>query len=216
MTIMRSMYVLKHLVDASLGRVCVVMTTKALLRVASNSKVVHTDATYKLTWQGFPAIVAGVSDANRQVTQVAFAVPSGETKDDYEIVLRSMKEGIRAVSGEDFEPRVLVADAAEAITLATEAVFPGVLRRFCWFHVSKNVESFLRKDTAMKKARLKDIGVLQMSENADQFRQASAAMIAKWEREWPESCLFVYWGFRARRQLRSFCAHNVILIKQDC
>ena len=27
--------------------------------------------------------------------------------------------------------------------------------------------------------------------------------------------LFVYWGFRARRQLRSFCAHNVILIKQD-
>ena len=28
--------------------------------------------------------------------------------------------------------------------------------------------------------------------------------------------LFVYWGFRARRQRRSFCAHNVILVKLEC
>ena len=25
-------------------------------------------------------------------------------------------------------------------------------------------------------------------------------------------CLFVYWGFRARQLLRSFCAHNVIML----
>ena len=159
---MHEVYVLKHLVDASLGRVCVVLSTKALQTVAKQSKVVHTDATYKLTWQGFPAIVAGVSDADRQVTQVAFAVSSGETKDDYEVVLRAMKEGIQAVSGETFEPRVVVADAAEAITLAAEAVFTGVLRRACWFHVRKGVETVLRKDSAMRKACLADIRVLQL------------------------------------------------------
>ena len=49
-------YVLKHLVDDSLGLVCVcvcvcvMLGTKALQRVAKNSKVIHTDATYKLTW----------------------------------------------------------------------------------------------------------------------------------------------------------------------
>ena len=30
------------------------------------------------------------------------------------------------------------------------------------------------------------------------------------------AALFVYWGFRARRQRRSFCAHNVILVKLEC
>ena len=178
---------LKHLVNASLGRVCVVLSTKALQKVAKQSKVVHTDATYKLTWQGFPAIVAGVSDTDRQVTQVAFAVSSGETKDDYEVVLRAMKEGIQAVSGEAFEPRVVVADAAEAITLAAEAVFPGVIRRVCWFHVRKSVETVLRKDSAMKKACLADISMLQLAENEEHFKKAAAAMLAKWERQWPES-----------------------------
>ena len=180
-------YVLKHLVDASLGRVCVVLSTKALQCVGQKSKVVNTDATYKLMFQGFPAIVAGVSDADRQITPVVFAIVSGETKDDYEVVLRAMKEGIQTVCGEAFEPRVVVADAAEAISLAVEAVFPGASRRVCWFHVRKNVESYLRKDTAMKKECLKDISALQLAENTEQFQQASAAMLVKWEREWPDS-----------------------------
>ncbi|XP_043197811.1 uncharacterized protein LOC122368178 isoform X2 [Amphibalanus amphitrite] len=180
-------YVVKHLVDAALGRVCVVMSTKALQRVATGAKVVHTDATYKLTWQGFPAIVASVSDADRHVTPVAFAVSSGETKDDYEMVLRAMKQAIEAVSGEPFEPRVIVADAAEAITLAVEAVFPRALRRVCWFHVRKNVESYLRRQSAMKKACLEDISVLQLAQSEEEFSRASVAMLAKWERQWPES-----------------------------
>ena len=64
---------------------------------------------------------------------------------------------------------------------------PGALRRVCWFHVRKNVESFLRKDSVMRKACLKDIAVLQLAESEEQFRQASVAMLAKWERDWPES-----------------------------
>lgn len=37
-------------------------STKRLLRIATQSKVIHVDGTYKLTIQGFPVLVVGVSD----------------------------------------------------------------------------------------------------------------------------------------------------------
>lgn len=178
-------YVLKHVIDVSLGRVCVVMSTKALQGVAKNAQIVHTDATYKLMWQGFPAILASVSDEKRQVFPVAFAVSSGETADDYEMVLRAMKEGVETTSGEPFQPRVVVADAAEAITLAAERVFPQALRRVCWFHVRKSAEKYLRKENEIRSSCLADLRVLQLATSAEQFAQVSAAMLQKWELKWP-------------------------------
>lgn len=138
-------------------------------------------------WQGFPAILASVSDANRQVFPVAFAITSGETAFDYELVLRAMKDGVEHTSGEVFDPRVLVGDAAESITLAAKRVFPQALRRVCWFHVRKSIEKHIRGNTAMRAALLKDIAVLQQALNPDQFARASSAMLDKWQREWPES-----------------------------
>ena len=89
----------------------------------------HTDANYKLVWQGFPAILASVSDANRQSFPVAFAVSSGEAAADYELVLQVMKDGVESITGSPFEPRVLVGDAAEEISSAVERAFPEAKRR---------------------------------------------------------------------------------------
>ena len=180
-------YVLHHLVDASLGRLCVVLSTKALQRLAQNSMVVQTDATYKLIWQGYPAILASVSDASRQTFPVAFAVSSGETAVDYELVLRTMKEGVERISGSSFAPRVVVGDSADAISTAVERVFPDALRRVCWFHVRKNIEKHLRKESSMRTTCLRDISVLQLAQSREQFEQAGSAMLEKWKGLFPTS-----------------------------
>ena len=59
-------YVVMHKVDQQLGLIRVVMSTKALQRVGARSEVLHVDATCKVTWNGFPALVAGVTDGARQ------------------------------------------------------------------------------------------------------------------------------------------------------
>jgi hypothetical protein len=38
------------------------ITTKRLLQIASRSKKIHADATYKLVWQGFPVLIVGTTD----------------------------------------------------------------------------------------------------------------------------------------------------------
>jgi len=42
----------------------VVMSTKRLLEMAKKSRMIQTDSTYKMTWQGYPVILIGTTDKN--------------------------------------------------------------------------------------------------------------------------------------------------------
>jgi hypothetical protein len=42
------------------------VSSKTLLALARNVKHIHADATYKLVWQGFPVLVFGSTNRNRQ------------------------------------------------------------------------------------------------------------------------------------------------------
>ena len=171
----------------------VVMTTKHLLKAAGKAKVLQIDATYKVNWNGYPVIVAGVADANKSFFPCMICVVSTETKEDYAFVMQSMKDGARLYHDLDFNPEVVVADMAKSISAAVSEVFPDAVRRTCWFHLKKAVEQRARKETGgMCEVVLKDISDLQLSPSPDQFYHAATLMMEKWEAGWPGSPFTAY------------------------
>ncbi|KAF0295052.1 hypothetical protein FJT64_007364 [Amphibalanus amphitrite] len=180
-------YVVHHDVSPTSG-VHVIMSTKRLLANAAQSEVVHLDATYKLTWNGFPVIIAGVSDQARQFFPVVFGVMQAETSEEYGLLLNKMKTAVEEVSGKTFEPRIVVADCADAITTAISQVFPEAKRGHCWFHVKKAAETHLRRESKDMQAICKaDIANLQLCYCQDQFDMAAQLALNKWRQLWPDS-----------------------------
>ena len=59
------------------------MSSKRLLQNIENYGVHHLDCTYKITVQGYPLLIYGVSDLLGQIHLIAFMITSNETKEDF-------------------------------------------------------------------------------------------------------------------------------------
>ena len=133
------------------------------------ARMIQTDATYKLTWQGYPFLVAGTSDADYVFHPLAVAVTKGETEDDFAFLFRALH-----ARNLEWKPEILLADASEAITNGFKAVFgePDV-RAMCFFHVVQNVDKYLRrfskKNRSAAQELREDINVLQTSKSQQMF-----------------------------------------------
>ncbi|XP_043210565.1 uncharacterized protein LOC122375318 [Amphibalanus amphitrite] len=179
-------YVIDWASSADRGHFRVQFTTRKLLRLAAKSDVVHVDATYKLNWNGCPVLITGVTDRQGKFFPSLYSVTSTETTEDYAALLLCLKESVERETNEVFRPRVVVADCCEAISNAVEAVFPQAIRRSCWFHVKKAVDSRLRgAPEAIRKIFLQDLANLQVCLTAAEFRWFGARMLEKWRRQWP-------------------------------
>ena len=161
----------------------VVMTTKHLLRSLSGSKVIQVDATYKVNWNGYPVIVAVIADTNKAFYPCVISVVASEAAEDYAFVMRALKKGALTHSGMELAPEVVVADMARAITAAVAEVFPGAVRRVCWFHLKRAVEERARKETRdIREVVLNDLTNLQLSPSLELFHHAAVLMMEKWSR----------------------------------
>lgn len=158
----------------------IVVSTRRLLSIAKKSdKLVQTDATYKLVWQGYPFLLVGTSDANYVFHPFAVAITKGEAQEDFEFLFRALSIAIQ-----EWKPTVLLADGSEAITNAFTSVFGAPeVRLMCFFHVIKNVDKYLRLIEASLRVQLKeDIYTLQSSQNPEIFVKASGLFLKKWKK----------------------------------
>lgn len=127
------------------------VSTKLLLRQATDSKILHTDATYKLVWQGFPVLLIGTTDADRKFHPFGLSVCTNERADDFEFVFRALNDGVLEIAQKEIVPEVLMSDAAHSIHNGFKKVFEHLTDddiAMCWAHVrravSKNLPKFLR------------------------------------------------------------------------
>lgn len=159
-----------------------VMTSKLLLQNATKSNIIHVDATYKLLWNGFPVLVLGTTDKNRQFHLISIGVSTNETEADFAFMLTSLKTGIEHHLGEKYEPTVLVLDAAGAIHNAFDSVFPDSnnIKVMCFYHVKAN----MKKQTLSTKANWDiikdDVNQLQLAPSKAAFEKACECFIKKW------------------------------------
>lgn len=99
------------------------LSTNRLLRNASKSKILHADATHKVTTEKVPIIVAGVTDNNSKFHFAGLTIANHETAKDYQVTFEGLKRGVEVVAKERFEPNVLVCDGDTAIHNAFTAAF---------------------------------------------------------------------------------------------
>ena len=112
-------------------------TTRRLIKQAELSKNhICTDATYKLIWQGYPVLIVGTTDKDKKFHPYGLAVCINEETDDFAFIFESLKVAINKISGFDYKPTTLVADASGAITAGFIKVFGSVEKRVnCWAHM---------------------------------------------------------------------------------
>ncbi|OXA54574.1 hypothetical protein Fcan01_11709 [Folsomia candida] len=158
----------------------VFLSTKRLLDIALQTQVIHCDATYKLSWEGFPVLVIGVSDKDRHFHPLGISVTASETTRDFEFLFRSMVTSV----GHNYSPKILIADAAEAITNAFKTVFgDDFIRVFCWFHLCKNIDSHksLVKDKNLWAGIKKNMSQLQLAKSVEEFNVAQTLFCQKYK-----------------------------------
>jgi len=69
------------------------ISSKCLLRLASNSTHICADGTYKLNWHGFPLIVLGTTDLDRHFHSFGVSVCTNERKLDYKFAFDCINIG---------------------------------------------------------------------------------------------------------------------------
>ncbi|DBA00783.1 TPA: LOW QUALITY PROTEIN: hypothetical protein N0F65_004688, partial [Lagenidium giganteum] len=101
----------------------------------------HVDGTFKLTKNGFPAIVVGMSDANRAFRVVAVYISSGLRQAFFCQSLSRCCNGLESMVGEPPRLKYIMADADDAQYNAAREVFGyNHIQLMCFFHVIMNVK----------------------------------------------------------------------------
>lgn len=108
---------------------------------------------------------------------------SHETRDAYKCAFNAIKEGVLLVTGKEFKPEYLVADADEAIHNGFRAVFgeePTII--MCYAHVLDNVQrKYKFTDETNRQRVLNDLRSLHLCASKQVFDVGAALLKAKWE-----------------------------------
>lgn len=162
-------------------RFCI--TTPRLLKIISKAEIICIDATYKLNWLGYPLIVLGTVDRQKHFHPTMYACSSHETTNDYSFVFRSLKNGIvKYYPNALFEPKVLIADGADAIRNAFYKEFEGTAKLdiMCFAHVLRNVRKRPFTSKTNKTLIIDDIKKMQLAPNRKAFDMMAQLFIEKW------------------------------------
>ncbi|GBP97568.1 hypothetical protein EVAR_103638_1 [Eumeta japonica] len=156
------------------------MSTKYLIEISKDAGVVHTDATYKLIWQGFPVLVCGTTDRNRKFHPLCVTIPSNEQKEDFKLMFQGLKDKIQEIFESSWNPKVLVCGAAKSIQNALLEVFgEHVVVRMCWAHAKRKIQERIERieNKELRDNILNDVDSLHSITDANMFDAASEAFV---------------------------------------
>ena len=112
---------------------------------------------------------------------------SNETDEAFKFIFQSIKDTVKDVYNCDYQPTILIADAADAITNGFKSVFKELLTRvMCWFHMKKAFEAhetYVSLESSTKEQIKQDIYVFQLSESIDVFNSSYELFKEKWSSE---------------------------------
>lgn len=104
-----------------------------------------TDGTHKITYQGYPIILVRTTDLNRVFHPFGTMLTRYEKTKDFEFMFQTVKDLANKICSFIYDPRILVADNASAITKGFKKVFTLIKRVDFWSHVDRNIDKNLSK-----------------------------------------------------------------------
>ena len=169
---------------------CLFVTTRRLMRLCLKVKHLLVDATYKLIIEGYPVIVVGSTDRKKKFFPIGAAVATNENTPSFKFVFESLKLAAEDLLDYEFQPNLLIADAAGAITAGFRAVFGNSFKRvMCWYHTIAAIDRRLQTiklSEETSEALRSDICKLQICENEAIFNAAFDLFKNKWILEVPD------------------------------
>lgn len=152
----------------------IVLSTKRLLENLKKNQLVQIDET-KLIWQGYPILIIGTSDNNQVFHPFAIGLTKTENSDDFAFIFEALHS-----YDLNWQPKILLADANEAITKGFAKIFePPEIRLMCFSHVLKNLEKHFK--TLNCNSLKDDIIELQTCKNKNTFIKATQLFLEKWK-----------------------------------
>ena len=156
----------------------VTLSTRRLVQLLGKTRhwPLHIDGTYKLTWQGFPVLISGITDVQHRFHPVSLSLVSHEGTNAYLEVFTAQKEALWEESHRQLAPLFVIADGSPAITAASRIAFPECPRAMCWAHVVRNVDKkLLGVSNVDRRNRFRrDLFVLQLATSPAEFKDAWA------------------------------------------
>ncbi|CAF1117015.1 unnamed protein product, partial [Brachionus calyciflorus] len=160
----------------------VFLTTRRLIHFSLDTKYILADATYKLTYGGFPALTGGTTDKSKKFHPFGLALCATENNLDFSFFFKSVEIAAFNVYGFKISPTILVADNAPAITKGFESVFKLEKRVNCWAHVFRNIDKHLVRFSKEFKQKIKsDIYAIQEIFKPEFFQLAIQLFEKKWK-----------------------------------
>lgn len=109
--------------DTNDGNFKFFVSTTTLLRNAVGVDTVSADTTYKMVWQGFPISPIGTTDMDRHFHLFRTMASKEEKTADFEFAFNAVKKAVLDTFHHEMSPKIIIADAAEAIHNGARAAF---------------------------------------------------------------------------------------------
>lgn len=136
------------------------ITTPYMLENARKSTYLAVDATYNVTREEYPCVIAGVIDKNAKYHPIAYAlIEDDESADSYKTFFKFLVDQLPGWS-----PKYVMADGSPSISSAIKDIFPNSIRLMCHFHVSQRIDD--------KGQKLYGPGWQQMRKNYNELQLA--------------------------------------------
>lgn len=185
-------FVLDHMHNQVDDSFAFVVSTKRLLKMASKQKNICADGTYKMMWEDFPVVAVGHVDRMKKFHMIGLCITSNERESEYSFVFKTIAAAIKKHVNVDFEPEVLISDAAFAIRNGYYHTYKSAKHNvICWAHLARHITDFKFKSPENKKNIQRDIRVLQTSPNQERFEHACELFLQKYESIEPEFCAYM-------------------------
>jgi hypothetical protein len=184
----------------------IVFSTLRLLEYAKKNRLIATDGTYKLIWQGLPCSLTGIYllnyfninynhkiiykgtvDMCKKFHPLCFMVTKHEKAKDYAYMFSCLQIAVSKHFDFEYEPDTLLGDSAAAITNGFTIGFQRepTYRIICWAHCLRKFDeiyTFPIKNEKTKEAVRADLFTLQTSQSPEIFKIGRQLYLCKWSK----------------------------------
>ena len=153
-------------------------TNRLLCSIPADTYTWHSDATYKVTWHGYPLLVAGYTDRANHFHLAALSLCSTEKATDFAPLFKSVLD-----RRNDVMPKMLLTDASESMHNALPAEWSEATRGMCYVHVYRNIETAAKKmikDQSKRVLFLKEFGDLSASWSKECYLTVRGLLVQKY------------------------------------
>ena len=214
-------------VHSEASEISFVLTTKNLLQNAKRQargqlvSFVDADHTYNLCSNGYPVTVVGTVDSQHRFKLIAMAVSRREDESAIVRVLESIKTAIKDLLHFDWAPGYSMTDRCNAVLNAVEAVFPGIPKGICYFHVKKALKDNKAQFTSTENYKKFEADCSKVAKLSTQqeFSAALELLHKKWRNRekvtvswfWKEWCAAKYatWFSGCRTQTTAWSSSTI-------